>query len=134
SGVRCSACALLASISCSAPVTELTPSWYCLRLASQRGLASESGRNTPMYTWFRFVPRTLIDTGSVVAANTLLTACTSAKICASANLIWLRLLAEKGLPLLTVAMLFKSAVCEAPPGLSVGQVSAPVALYEQTLI
>src|SRR5437763_13448862 len=80
---RLTAWALPASTSCSAPVVELTPSWYCLRLPSQRGLASESGRNTPMYTWFRFVPRTLIDTGSVVAANTLLTACTSAKICRS---------------------------------------------------
>src|SRR3954471_24617781 len=121
--LRFTACALLASISCSAPVTELAPSWYCLRLPSQRGLASESGRKTPMYTWFRFVPRTLIDTGSVVAANTLFTACTSAKICFSAFWIWLRLLAEKYFPLLTAAMLFSIVVCEAPPGLSVGQVS-----------
>src|SRR3954462_13196231 len=132
--LRFTACALVASMSCSAPVTELTPSWYCFRLPSQRGLASESGRNTPMYTWFRFVPRTLIDTGSVVAANTLFTACTSAKICASAIWICDRLLAEKYFPLLTVAMLLSSVVCDAPPGLSVGQVSAPVELYEQTLI
>jgi hypothetical protein len=36
----------------SAPVA----SWmilYCLRLPSQRGLAPASGRNMPMYTWFR---------------------------------------------------------------------------------
>src|SRR5258707_1266388 len=33
-----------------------------------------------MYTWLRLVPRTFTLTGSVVDANTLLTACTSLKM------------------------------------------------------
>ena len=67
-------------------------------MPSQRGLRWASGRNTPIYTWFRLVPRTLIDTGSVVAANTLLTDWTSEKIVLSAFSMADRLVARKYLP------------------------------------
>ena len=77
------------------------------------------------------MPRTLIDTGSVVAANTLFTACTSAKIVESASAMPDKLVAAKYLPLLTDAMLFSSLVWS---GKSVGQVSVPAALNEQTLM
>ena len=127
--LRFTACTPSASTSCSAPVFALTPSWYCFRLPSQRGFASESGRNTPMYTWFRLVPRTLIETGSVVAANTLFTACTSAKIRASAVWMLPRLLTGKYVPWLTLAMLFISLTWF---GSLEAQVSAPVELQGQT--
>jgi hypothetical protein len=54
-------------------------------LPNQRGDFLESGRNWPMYTWFRLVPRTFTLTGSATEANTEFTDCTSWKIWRSAS-------------------------------------------------
>ena len=62
-----------------------------------------------MYTWLRFVPRTLIDTGSVVAANTELTAWIVSKISVNALTIESRSVALRYRPWLTSAV-FSSTV------------------------
>src|SRR6185295_5964250 len=66
-----------ASASEMEPVVVSSANLYSFRLPSQRGLPLPSGRNMPMYTWFRNVPWLFTDTGSDADTNTLFTAWTS---------------------------------------------------------
>ena len=105
--------ALLLSASSVRSASFTMPSLYCFRLPDQRGNAFSSGRNMPMYTWFRKVPSVLTLTGKLTEANTLLTAWISEKMTPMALRISLPVAPEppsKYLPPLVSAMLLSSAV------------------------